>query len=82
MKGSTKFWIMIGAATLLFLNYLCYKDVQDYDPNRLAGDTITIPTVLFLAIETIFSAMCLLEFIVYFCNEILPNFNKWLDEHF
>ena len=82
MRGSTKFWIIIASSVLMFLNYLCYKDFQNYDPNRIPGDTVTLATILFLVFQSLAMTGVILFFISYFCRELLPKFNSWLDKTF
>ena len=82
MRGSTKFWLIIASSVLMFLNYLCYKDFQNYDPNRAVGHTVTLATIIFLVIQSVSVIALFIFCIVHFVMDLLPKFNDYLDKHF
>lgn len=78
MKGSYKFWSLIGIIIFIFLNYLTW--FTDYIPRG----NVRLTELQFWT----FVATCLADlafiflFSFIFCVQVLPKINNWLDEKF
>jgi hypothetical protein len=70
MKGSTKFWLLILAVLIAFGNY----NLIQADFTKAVG-----PFVLLTFVADI---ILLILLFLYIILELLPKFNKWLDEKF
>jgi hypothetical protein len=70
MKGSTKFWLLMFAVLVAFGNY----NLIEHDFAKPSG-----PFVILTFLVDILLAIGLFLYIIL---ELLPKFNKWLDEKF
>ena len=76
MKGSEKFWSIIGIIFMIYGNYLCF--FTDFVPKDNAhGMPLAIGMMIFLA-----DLALIVVIIGVFFTQILPKFNNWLDEKF
>jgi hypothetical protein len=70
MKGSTKFWLLILAVLIAFGNY-----------NFIQAD-LTKAVSNFVLLTLAVDIILLIVLFLYVILELLPKFNKWLDEKF
>lgn len=78
MKGSQKFWSIIGIIFMIYGNYLCF--FTDFLPE---GDECVGAAQFIIAIIILMGDLALIIVIIGgFFTQILPKFNNWLDDKF
>ena len=78
MKGSQKFWSIIGIIFMIYGNYLSF--FTDFVPK---GDEAGKSIELVIGIFVVLGDLALIVVIIgVFFAQILPKFNNWLDEKF
>lgn len=78
MKGSKKFWTIVGIIAIIYGNYLCF--FTDFLPK---GEKDIGAFKFIIGITILMGDLVLMIGIIgVFITQILPKFNNWLDEKF
>jgi len=78
MKGSQKFWIIIGTIFMIYGNYLCFfSDFLPKEEKDIGAFKFIIGVTILMG-----DLVLIIGIIGGFFTEILPKFNNWLDKKF